>query len=311
MPDLALDLRFFDCAFVVAERGSFRAAAESMGLPQSTVSRRVQLLESRLGFALFERAPSGAKLTSTGQRFLRSASFGADKMRQAIMETRTAHRGELGELRLGVTTSFANGPFGAMLADYHRSFPHVDLRLDEVPWQVAGLRVLNRCLDVAFLAGEPQLAAASARKMWRERFVVALPRNHPCAQSARVNWVDIARETFLCPGGDQGSQMECLLISKLTNGCERPRIAVHSIGRDDLLGLVERGFGVFVTLDSTASDRHRDIAFVALGDDEYVEFSAVWLSEVRNPAVIPFISFMEAHPLRHAWSAKSAAATFD
>ncbi|WP_312621640.1 helix-turn-helix domain-containing protein, partial [Agrobacterium pusense] len=63
MPDLALDLRYLRYALLVAEHGSFRRAADAVGMSQSTVSRRVQLLERRLGVPLFTRSRTGAKLT--------------------------------------------------------------------------------------------------------------------------------------------------------------------------------------------------------------------------------------------------------
>lgn len=49
MPDLAFDLRYLQYALVVVECGSFRRAADMLNLSQSTVSRRIQLFERRIG----------------------------------------------------------------------------------------------------------------------------------------------------------------------------------------------------------------------------------------------------------------------
>lgn len=84
MPDLALDLRFLRYAILVAEHGSFRRAADAMNLSQSTVSRRIQLLERRVGVPLFERSRSGVRPTPAGERFIREAAFGAEHIRQAV-----------------------------------------------------------------------------------------------------------------------------------------------------------------------------------------------------------------------------------
>jgi DNA-binding transcriptional LysR family regulator len=69
IPDVALDLRSQRCALVAAEQGSFRRAAAELGLQQSTISRRIQWLEHRLGAAIFDRHRSGVRLTSAGDRF--------------------------------------------------------------------------------------------------------------------------------------------------------------------------------------------------------------------------------------------------
>ncbi|QVM85035.1 LysR family transcriptional regulator [Novosphingobium decolorationis] len=86
MPDLVFDLRYLKYAMAVARHGSFRRAADALGLSQSTVSRRVQLLERRLGVPIFERNRTGTHLTSAGERFIREAEFGAERLHQAAME---------------------------------------------------------------------------------------------------------------------------------------------------------------------------------------------------------------------------------
>jgi DNA-binding transcriptional LysR family regulator len=54
-----LDLRHLREALVAAEHRSFRRAASILGVSQFTLSRRIRLLEQRLGFSLFERNFSG------------------------------------------------------------------------------------------------------------------------------------------------------------------------------------------------------------------------------------------------------------
>lgn len=57
----------------VVEGGSISAGAKRLGLGQPTVSRRIGLLEERLGVALFVRAQQGAQVTEAGRRLLPAA----------------------------------------------------------------------------------------------------------------------------------------------------------------------------------------------------------------------------------------------
>ena len=61
------DLQFF--AAVVLNHG-FSAAARVLGVPKSRVSRRVALLEERLGVRLLDRTTRGLGLTQVGQQVL-------------------------------------------------------------------------------------------------------------------------------------------------------------------------------------------------------------------------------------------------
>jgi len=64
------DVRYF---LAVARGGSVRAAAERLGVNHSTVLRRIAQLEQRLGANLFEKLPSGYRLTDGGKEVLEFA----------------------------------------------------------------------------------------------------------------------------------------------------------------------------------------------------------------------------------------------
>ncbi|WP_371824620.1 LysR family transcriptional regulator [Martelella soudanensis] len=92
----------------VADHGSFRRAADVPDLPQSTISRRVQSLERRLGITLFERSRTGAHLTHSGAEFIRQTTFGAEHLRHAVNDLRSVQRGYIGELRQGIVGSLVS-----------------------------------------------------------------------------------------------------------------------------------------------------------------------------------------------------------
>jgi molybdenum-dependent DNA-binding transcriptional regulator ModE len=64
------DVRYF---LAVARGGSVRAAAEQLGVNHSTVIRRMAQLEERLGADMFEKLPSGYRLTAAGEEVLEFA----------------------------------------------------------------------------------------------------------------------------------------------------------------------------------------------------------------------------------------------
>jgi DNA-binding transcriptional LysR family regulator len=67
----------------VAASGNFVAAASRLHITQSTVSARIQTLETTLGTRLFERGRHGATLTASGKRFLRHAQILVRTIEQA------------------------------------------------------------------------------------------------------------------------------------------------------------------------------------------------------------------------------------
>jgi len=79
MYDNIRELAFF---LRVSEESSFSAAARSLDLDPSTISKVVQRLENRLGVRLFHRTSRVLRLTQEGERFLSAAQ----KVMQALEE---------------------------------------------------------------------------------------------------------------------------------------------------------------------------------------------------------------------------------
>src|SRR5260370_17398613 len=87
------DLQFF--AAVVLHHG-FSAAARALGIPKSGISRRVALLEKRLGVRLLDRTTRGLGLTQVGQQVFehaRAAVIEAEAAEEAALRMQTEPRG--------------------------------------------------------------------------------------------------------------------------------------------------------------------------------------------------------------------------
>jgi DNA-binding transcriptional LysR family regulator len=117
----------------VAQAGSFSGAAEQLGLPKSTVSRRIALLESRLGERLMIRTTRRLTLTDFGEQLLEHARGVADEV-DAVLALR-AHRQAQpsGRLRVSMPSDFANLLLPEMLAAFVAMHPAVSLELDLSP----------------------------------------------------------------------------------------------------------------------------------------------------------------------------------
>lgn len=98
------DLRIY---LAVLRAGSLTRAAKSLGVEQSTVTRRIRNLESRLGHVLFERRFDGLVPTPLGHSLMAYA----ERMEAAALEMLAAAENQSrepeGRVRIATTTSFA------------------------------------------------------------------------------------------------------------------------------------------------------------------------------------------------------------
>lgn len=111
----------------VARRGSISRAAEELGISQPAVSRHIADLEADLGHRLVERRRSDAGLTVAGQ-LLADYVLRAEALLVNARRAMASHADE----ELGVLALAASGTPGtyllpAMVADYHRRYPRVEI----------------------------------------------------------------------------------------------------------------------------------------------------------------------------------------
>lgn len=119
-------------AFVrVAREGSLTAAAKDLGVPKSTVSRRVARLEDALGVALLKRTGRAVALTPTGQRLYERTSGSLREIDDVARELRDGLGAPAGILRLTAPPDIgAAGWFAELLTSFRARYPDVRIELD-------------------------------------------------------------------------------------------------------------------------------------------------------------------------------------
>jgi molybdate transport repressor ModE-like protein len=120
------DVRYF---LAVARGGSVRAAAERLGVNHSTVLRRIAQLEELLGAKMFEKLPSGYRLTDGGEEVLEFAEqMEASSNR---LETRVFGRDQSvsGFLRVTLAPLLATHLLMPDFADFARLHPEVEMEI--------------------------------------------------------------------------------------------------------------------------------------------------------------------------------------
>ncbi len=147
----------------VAEAGSFTRGAQRIGLPRSTVSRRIARLEERLGERLLLRTTRRVTITEFGHQLLEHARQVAAEVDAATALGEYRQAQPSGRLRVSIPSDFANLLLGDMLAAFVALHPAISLELDLSPRRVD---LLGENFDVAVRMGPlPDDALLAARRV--------------------------------------------------------------------------------------------------------------------------------------------------
>jgi DNA-binding transcriptional LysR family regulator len=165
MYDNVRELEFF---LRVSEEASFSAAARSLNLDPSTISKVVQRLENRLGVRLFHRTSRVLQLTQEGERFLAAAQKVMQAMEEAEEALHPSLEGATGLLRVSSTPAFARGRLAPLMPAFVEKYP--GLRVEFV---LAGNQpdLIEQQIDVSFQSGVIPDSTLVARRItsatWR------------------------------------------------------------------------------------------------------------------------------------------------
>src|SRR4029450_2343034 len=107
----------------VVDAGSFSRAAERAGLPKSTVSRRVAMLEAPLGERLLLRTTRKLTVTDFGHSVLEHAHQVAAEVEAASALAQQRQAEPSGRLRVSMPGDFATVILGRLLADFIGKHP--------------------------------------------------------------------------------------------------------------------------------------------------------------------------------------------
>ncbi len=130
----------------VVEQGSFIAAANALGLPKTTVSRKVQELEQRLGARLLHRTTRRLGLTEAGSVYHEHCQRIARELDEAESAVSQLQSGPRGWLRFTVPYSIGITWIAPLLGDFQAQYPEILL----------DMHLGNEKLDL--IAGEADLA---------------------------------------------------------------------------------------------------------------------------------------------------------
>jgi DNA-binding transcriptional LysR family regulator len=157
--DYLRDLSLF---MAVAELGSFTKAAARLGIPISSLSRRVAELESAIGLRLVNRNTRTVSLTEAGELYRVRCETILAAVEEAHREVHGLLEQPRGMLRLSVDAEIGSRLVAPVIAQYSAAFPDIKIEIDLSPRRI-DLLVEN--FDLAIRIGSLPDSALRVRRL--------------------------------------------------------------------------------------------------------------------------------------------------
>ncbi len=235
----------------VADSGSFSRAAERLGLPKSTVSRRISILEERIGEQLMVRTTRRLRLTELGEKLLAHARRVATEVDDVAALAENRKEAPIGRLRVAMPSDLAILLFSDALAAFTAMHAAVSLELDLSARRVD---LLGENVDLAVQIGSPpEDALLAARRVAVFPIGLYAAPSYLAGRGDPVSPDDLARHDALRLLGRDGEPARWTL----TRGEERwqgvPNGRASANSPELLLRLARAGAGIAAVPDLLAT----------------------------------------------------------
>jgi aminoethylphosphonate catabolism LysR family transcriptional regulator len=266
---------------LVAESGSFSAAARASGLSQPNLSSQVTSLEQTYGVRLFDRRGRSVLPTETGRQLhgITTRLFAVQDEARALLAGEQALT--RGHLRIAADSAHHVVPIMAALRDRAEGLTFA-LSIDNSA--VVLERLLRHEADVAVMAksiSDPRLHAVRLRT---DRVVLFVPTRHPLARRGRATLSSLAGQSLVLR--ERGSITREVIEQAMAAADIRPDAIVEVQTREGVREAVAAGFGIGAVFASELGEDRRFRRILVTDTDLNVAEYAVCLQERRRVALV-------------------------
>ena len=267
----------------VADQGSFRKAAELLGLTPSAVSHAVSSMEKELGFFVFNRGKNGVMLTNYGERLLPyvNAVLNSDEsLQQAVAEFNGLKQGRI---KIGCFSSVCTNWMPELIHAFAKSYPAIEMEIFQGTYDDVSYWIKNGVVDVGFLsvssAGEIPIVP-----LYKDPLLCVVPKGLRTRQG-RMEVEELREYQFVTQRESTDADIQNFMKEHDLNVTSNYHVV------DDLstVAMVAHGFGVCLMPEMVMQDIPYEVDCFHLKEDAYRIIGLAALDfEAMAPAVRMF-----------------------
>lgn len=189
----------------VARTGNMSAAGREMGLSPAVVSKRISLLEDRLGARLFQRTTRQLTLTETGEGYFKRVVDILSLVEEAEDYVGRRNSKPRGLLKISAPTSFTRLHIEPHLPELLQRFPDIEIEMHLTDYFAD---IIREGFDLAIRIGELEDSSLVARKLANERRVLCATPGYLKRAGVPTSIADLEAHNCLVAGAQDIWRLE-------------------------------------------------------------------------------------------------------
>lgn len=273
---------------------NFSAAAESLFITQSALSRHIAALEGELGCQLFERSTKSVSLTLSGQIFHEQAADIVSRYEDVCSRLQMLKAGFSSRLRIGYPIYAMHDFLGPIPELFERENTDIKLQYSVGDPNETMLALAEDKVDLAIVPkyALPNTGKLSCREIYKEPLGVLLSSENPLCEKEFLTPADLKSQTFCSVDNNyfRASWRHTMSLCKKAGFTPAPPTLFSQM--EALIMAVRRGDGIAVAGGHMRSQQSRLLSFRRLEGDDCFRQVCIWYkADNPNTAIEKFIRF--------------------
>ncbi len=263
MPAFSRFLRYF---MAVGRLGSIRKAADVLNVSASAIDRQILNVEADIGMALFERLPTGLRLTAAGE-IMMAAGIGWQKklvdVRAQIEDLRGLKRGHVD---IAIIDALAKGYVPGVIKSIQSRYPGITIGVKVLNNDAVRLAIMNGDVDFGIFFEPQSFRGITVRAFVDVVLGLLTPPGHPLGQQPEARFSACAGSALIVPAEPLAVCQQIAVLEGITGVVLDKTVSSDNIQMITSLVLQGVGIGILTSIDVTTEVRRGLLSFTRISD---------------------------------------------
>ncbi|RYF31559.1 MAG: LysR family transcriptional regulator [Comamonadaceae bacterium] len=244
----------------LARMNSYTLAASTLGMTQSSLSKKIKELEAKLRVRLFDRTTRMVQITPEGQQFLQHTARFLEQMERSVEDVRARAAGARGRLAIAAGPHMSGNMLPPVIAEFAARHPEVEIALYDSQSRETLSYILSEQAEFGItvrpfdMIDHPQLDYQRVVER-NVPLMAVMHRSHPLTRQADVTLDDLRSERVLLLRRSSAAA-QLVETALAASAASFDRIFEVSLV-DTTLGMAASAYGIAI-LPGYVTSRHRE-----------------------------------------------------
>lgn len=263
MPAFSRFLRYF---LAVGRLGSIRKAADELNVSASAIDRQILNVEAEIGMPLFERLPTGLRLTAAGEILMAAGGRWQKSLAEVRAQIEDLRGLKRGHVEIAVIDALAKGVIPAAIQSLQSRYPGITIELKVAANDSVRRMIASGEVDFGVFFGPESYRDITVRAFVDVHLGFITPAGHPFGEQAEARFSACVGTPVVVPSSPLAVHQQIAVLEGTTRITLDRKATSNNIQMITSLVLQGIGIGILTSLDVVTEVRAGLLSFTRISD---------------------------------------------